>query len=62
MSERDEDAVDPDESDRQCYFCCGEGWTECDDPIQCTKPHNRRGDCRCSSCGGSGFAKDMVIW
>ncbi len=45
-----------------CYWCCGEGWVECDDPIECTKFHDELGQCRCSSCGGSGLAQDMTIW
>lgn len=54
-----------------CFWCSGEGWDECDDPIECTKEHhvvkNPDGSyagqlCRCSSCGGSGLAKDMTIW
>lgn len=46
----------------RCHWCHGDGWTECDDPIECTNQHNRYGECRCSSCGGSGKAKDMTIW
>lgn len=49
------------EDDRRCYWCGGDGWDECDDPIQCTNEH-QYGLCRCSSCGGSGLAKDMTIW
>jgi hypothetical protein len=54
------DEYDPDD-DGSCYWCGGEGWDECDDPLECTKEH-RDGMCRCSSCGGSGNAKDMTIW
>lgn len=46
----------------RCHFCGGEGWDDCDDPMQCTNQHNRAGQCRCASCGGSGSAKDMTIW
>ena len=56
---RNEDAND--DCDGSCYWC-EDGWVECVDPIQCTKWHNRLGECRCSSCGGSGLAKDMTIW
>lgn len=52
---------DPDAHDG-CHWCHGDGWHECDDPIQCTHVHNEWGECQCSSCGGSGRAKDMVIW
>jgi hypothetical protein len=54
-----------DDDDSDCYWCAGEGWSECDDPIQCTKPHHvyeRWQECPCSSCGGSGLSKDMTIW
>lgn len=58
----DFDADYDDETDGNCYWCGGDGWDECDDPIQCTKPHDRYGNCPCSSCGGSGRARDMTIW
>lgn len=45
-----------------CYWCGGDGWEECDDPIQCLDYHNQWGEHRCGSCGGSGRAKDMTIW
>lgn len=51
-----------DDGGGECYWCGGEGWDECRDPIQCTKQHSRDGYCRCSSCGGSGLAKDQTIW
>lgn len=57
-----QDDEDPDNPSGRCYWCAGEGWDECDDPIQCTEEHDALGQCRCSSCGGSGFAKDMTIW
>ena len=47
---------------RDCFHCGGDGWVECDAPIECTSPHNEFGECRCSSCNGSGLAKDMTIW
>lgn len=53
-------AYDPELHD--CFHCGGDGWRECDDPIQCTYEHNKWGECRCPSCGGSGAAKDMTIW
>lgn len=51
-----------DESDGDCYWCGGTGWDECHDSLECTSPHNALGECQCSSCGGSGRAKDMTIW
>lgn len=66
MVEEQDDGPDwydehPDEP-RHCHWCAGDGWVECPDPIQCTYPHNRFGECPCGSCGGSGLAKDMTIW
>lgn len=70
--DHDDDHEWPDEEGSgDCYWCGGEGWDECDDPIQCTREHQIiRGDdgeylfqiCRCGSCNGSGSAKDMTIW
>ncbi len=63
--DRDDDEMwdeDPDAPSGKCHWCGGEGWEECHDPIQCTSPHNEYGECPCSSCGGSGLAKDMTIW
>lgn len=57
--------------DPNCFWCGGERWDECDEPIECTSAHrviyNADGSfggqlCRCASCGGSGLAKDMRIW
>lgn len=52
----------PDGESGDCHWCAGEGWDECDDPMQCTNAHSVEGLCRCKSCGGSGLAKDMTIW
>jgi hypothetical protein len=60
--EHEDDFSDDAKTDHHCQFCCGDGWHECDDPIQCTYQHNAFGECRCSSCGGSGLAKDQTIW
>lgn len=63
MAEAGDDLDDWDDNcEGDCHWCAGEGWTECDDPIQCTNEHSPDGLCRCSSCGGSGRAKDMTIW
>jgi hypothetical protein len=56
-----EDSED-DDPERECSRCGGDGWQECPDPIQCTRPHNEFGECPCGSCGGSGLAKDMTVW
>lgn len=53
---------DDDEDGGDCHWCGGDGWVECHDPIQCTRQHDQFDLCRCSSCGGSGAAKDMTIW
>lgn len=60
--EHEDDFSDDPEKPDLCYWCAGNGWGECSDPIQCTHPHNAYGECQCSSCGGSGLAKDMTIW
>jgi hypothetical protein len=60
-ADADADDLD-DENGGECHFCGGEGYEECDDPIQCTKRHTADGLCPCASCGGSGLAKDMTIW
>lgn len=51
-----------DETGGRCYWCGGDGWTECDDPIQCTSPHNEFGECQCSPCNGTGSAKHQWLW
>jgi hypothetical protein len=63
MSEtREDDEGEYGDPENDCFHCGGEGWQECRDPIQCTGQHNSLGECRCSSCGGSGLAKDQTIW
>jgi hypothetical protein len=54
-------AIDDDDG-RECSWCGGEGYDECDDPIGCLSPHLRDGSCLCGACGGSGLAKDQTIW
>lgn len=53
---------DPDDEDGDCFWCAGEGVSECSDPIECCNRHDKWGNCRCASCGGTGRAKDMTIW
>lgn len=51
--------------DDSCSICGGESHTECNDPIQCCRRHfGNSWDqfCECVACGGSGMAKDQVIW
>lgn len=55
-----DDESEPD-ADERCHWC-DDGWRECRDPIECTRPHNAWGECQCDSCGGSGRADDMTIW
>ena len=53
----------PDEyEDDSCTHCAGDGYDECRDPIQCTRPHTTDGLCPCGACGGTGRAKDQTIW
>lgn len=61
-TEDDYDEEWDDDSERDCFHCGGEGWKDCPDPLECTRPHNSLGECPCGSCGGSGLAKDMTIW
>jgi hypothetical protein len=49
------------DADARCSRC-DDGWRECPDPMECTRAHNAFGECRCSSCGGSGLAKDQTVW
>lgn len=48
------------DDDNGCFHCDGEGWTDAhgEDPINFAEGEMMR----CSSCGGSGRAKDMTIW
>lgn len=57
----EEDRYEP-EDGGSCTFCGGDGYDECDDPIQCTSRHSPDGLCPCSACGGTGLAKNQVIW
>lgn len=58
----DTDWDEPGDEDADCTRCGGEGWTECDDPIQCTREHDAGGWHPCKACGGSGDAKDQTVW
>lgn len=50
-----DDAVDlaDDELD-VCTFCGGDGYTDCDDPIQCLDPTCDGELCECKACNGAG--------
>jgi hypothetical protein len=59
--EGDDDWWPAEDDETNCTICGGEGWTECDDPIQCMAEH--RGDlCPCLGCGGSGLGSDQRVW
>ncbi|HET7325988.1 MAG TPA: hypothetical protein VFJ14_01745 [Nocardioidaceae bacterium] len=45
-----------------CTWCGGEGITECDQPVECDDAAHHDGLCTCRACGGTGLAKDQVIW
>jgi len=46
-----------------CTICGGEGFVECNDPIQCLDPHEiDNATDRCRACGGSGRAEDQTVW
>ena len=50
-----------DEPREDCSWCGGDGLEECDDPIQCMRPHIGN-EHPCVACGGSGDAKDQTLW
>lgn len=43
-----------------CSWCGGDGWGECDDPIQCCDPRCDGELCPCSACDGRGY--DQAVW
>lgn len=49
------------DDEMDCTWCCGEGLTECDDPIQCTRPHYE-GWCECSACYGTGLRSKQTVF
>jgi hypothetical protein len=51
-----------DEDGADCSICGGEGYEDCPDPIQCMQGHPIGGMHRCDACGGTGMAKDQVMW
>lgn len=57
LDEEDEWHDDPEDAD--CSSCGGEGFEECDDPIQCLSPSCDGEYHRCQNCGGSGRSKDQ---
>lgn len=62
MSDHDlwEYEYEDDDNDNRCSWCGGEGFSECDDPLQCSDPACSGGACRCTACDGRGF--DQRIW
>ena len=53
------------EAEDDCTMCGGDGYTPCNDWIQCTRRHFGNGwdqYCECAACNGSGQAKDQTIW
>ena len=44
----------------ECSWCGGDGWGECDDPIQCCDPRCDGELCPCSACDGRGY--DQTVW
>lgn len=55
-----DDGYDDGECDSDCWHCGGDGFVDGyeDDPLWFAPGEFER----CSSCGGSGRAKDMTIW
>lgn len=60
--ERDAEPWHEYDEEPDCTWCGGEGYDDCDDPIQCFRKHTPGGLCPCGACGGSGRGKDQVIW
>jgi len=60
----DDDPYDGDEyDDERCSHCGGEWYLqECDDPLQCCDPRCDGQWHPCIACGGTGLAKNQVIW
>jgi len=63
----DDDPYAFDDGDTDCTICGGDGYVECDDPIQCMAPNHFGGGlsdlyCACRACGGTGRGKDQVVW
>jgi hypothetical protein len=51
---------DAESFDNACTWCGGEGYDECDDPIQCCTPGCDGEWCMCKACDGRGY--DQVVW
>ena len=49
-----------DDQHPECSWCGGDGWGECDDPIQCLDPRCNGELCPCSACYGRGY--DQEVW
>lgn len=43
-----------------CSWCGGEGFSDCDDPIQCLDPACNGELCTCRGCNGLGHSQ--VVW
>lgn len=54
------DYYDEDDEYEPCTWCGGDGFAECDDPIQCTTPGCDEAYCQCRGCNGRGY--DQVVW
>ena len=54
-----DDEWDPDEY--ECTWCGGDCYTECDDPIQCTRRHVA-GLCPCGACNATGLRSHQTIF
>lgn len=49
-----------DDDHEPCTQCGGDGWSECDDPIQCMDSECDGEFCTCRACNGRGY--DQVVW
>ena len=48
------------DGDTSCTWCGGDGFAECDDPIQCCDPACDGQIGPCKACNGQGY--DQWIW
>jgi hypothetical protein len=53
--------ADYDLDEQDCSWCSGDGYAECDDPLQCCARHVN-GMCPCGACGGTGLRKNQVVF
>jgi hypothetical protein len=60
-----DDHLDPEDDERRCWYCHGEGWgivgTDWDTDDAINGPYDGETE-RCPCCGGTGKAEDCTFW